>query len=253
MARRKKIKIQIPPIMIRVFLIIFFASMIGFAVYKGLSGFLTRSPCFRIKVIEYDDALQFINKRELTKLKGENIFSVDLKEIQKKIQRRYPQITRLRIMRRFPDQIIVSARERRPFVQMDYDGKILTLDSKGIVLSTSSKRNKKLPFLSGIRRNNRRVILGVPLRKKGVFIALGVIEAFQKERMLAGYRINRVNLESLSKIRVILSNKLVVIVDRDKIASKLRKLGVVLTQSKMSSKEVKYIDIRFKEPIVKRN
>jgi len=251
-ARRKKIKINFPPIVIRVSLIVFFASIMGFAAYKGVSNFLSKSPYFKIKAIQYDETLQFINKRELAKLKGKNIFSVDLNEIQKKLRRRYPQLERLRIMKRFPDQIIVLARERHPFAQIELNGKILTLDIGGVVLSSLGKRNKKLPFISGLQQEKGYFALGVPLKGRDILTALEIIEVFQEERLLSKYRIKLVNMENASKIQLTLSNKLDIIIDQDKMISKFRKLGVILIKSKINSKEVKYIDMRFKEPIVKK-
>ena len=251
-ARKKKKEIHIPPIVIRIFLIVFFASIIGFASFKGISAFLMQSSYFKIKVIQYNESLQFINKRDLAKLKGENIFSVDLKAVSKKLQRKYPQITQLHVMRRFPDQLIISARERHPFAQVVFGKKVLILDFQGIVLSVNNQQNKKLPVLMGIKLSRRKPALGVPLKGRNISSALKIVEAFQTERTLRNYHIKSINVKNSSKILMTLSNKLDVIIDRDKVGLKVRKLGVVLSQLNLKIKAIKYIDMRFKEPIVKK-
>ncbi len=62
--------------------------------------------------------------------------------------------------------------------------------------------------------------------------------------------IKDINIENLSKIQLTLSNQLDVIIDRDKVAQKIRVLGVILAQERLDLKEVKYVDLRFKEPII---
>ncbi len=251
-ARRKKKEIYVPPTVIRIFLIVFFASIIGFASFKGVSAFLRESSYFKIKVIQYNESLSFINKRDLAQLKGENIFSVDLKAISQKLQRKYPRITQLRVMRRFPDQLIISARERHPFIQVAFGKKFLILDFQGVILSINKQQNKKLPVLTGMKLGRHKPILGVPFKGRNISIALRMVEAFQTERTLRHYHIRSINMKNLSKIVITLSNKLDVIFDRDKIDLKVKKLGIVLTQLNLNVKEIKYIDMRFKEPIVKK-
>ena len=47
-----------------------------------------------------------------------------------------------------------------------------------------------------------------------------------------------------------LSNGLVVILDSTKITQKVKIVGLILAQGKVKPKDAKYIDLRFKEPIV---
>ncbi|MCK5081648.1 MAG: cell division protein FtsQ, partial [Candidatus Omnitrophica bacterium] len=58
------------------------------------------------------------------------------------------------------------------------------------------------------------------------------------------------NVENLSKIQFTLSNGLVIILDRNNIDRRIKVLGVVLSQGKLDMKQVKYVDLRFKEPII---
>ena len=81
-------------------------------------------------------------------------------------------------------------------------------------------------------------------------MTLKIIKLFKANSGLASYSIRDVNIESLSKIYFTLSNKLDVVIDKDKIAQKIRVLGIVLAQDRLDLKDVKYIDLRFKEPVI---
>jgi len=252
MAKKKKWKIKIPPVLIKIFLIGFFAAIIGFALYTGGTRFLTRSVYFKIKAIEYDASLQFINKHDLSALKGKSIFFIDLKSIQRRLQSKYPQLDQLKIIKRFPDQIFVAAHERHPVAQTMIKNKILTLDEKGVVLSSATQKDDQWPWIDGIIATNKSFVLGQTLRGKGVFMALKLIKIFQDHRALANYKIRTINVHNLSKITFTLSNHVMIIIDWDKMDRKINKLGFILSQKNINFKEIKYVDMRFKEPVVKK-
>ncbi|VAX36037.1 hypothetical protein MNBD_UNCLBAC01-105 [hydrothermal vent metagenome] len=253
MPRKKKFKISIAPAIIKFSLATVFALIIGFAIYRGVYHFCMHSSYFQIEAIEYDAALDFIHKRNLKKLKGKSIFAVDLKAIQRKLQAKYPQVTSLQVVRRFPNRIIINARQRLPLAQTKFENIILTLDEKGVVLSSTSKKGKKLPWIVGVKTNNKGFTLGRPLRSRTIWSALKIIKIFQEERALRPYQIKRIDVKNLSKIYLTLTNGVDIIVDTDKVEQKMQKLGVILPQDRVEFKEIKYIDLRFKEPILKKN
>jgi len=179
-----------------------------------------------------------------------NVILKDLKAVQRKLNYKYPQAAKLKVIKRFPNQISVLAKQRVPFAQLEVKKKIVIVDKEGVVLSLEEKRDKKLPDITGIKFNNPELVLGMPLRGSDIWLTLKIIKLFKANRSLAAYSISGINIENLSKINFTLSNHLNVIIDRDKIAQKIRVLSIVLAQDRLNLKDVKYVDLRFKEPIL---
>lgn len=248
MAKKKQNKIS--PSLLKMAGIILLALLLGFGLYWGVSYGLLESSCFQVKSVQIDPSLVVIDQSDFDRLKGQNIFKIDLRQIQEKLGRRYPQVARLRVTRQFPDQITVVAVPRQPVAQLKDDSSILTIDEHGVVLSTSTPRDEKFPYIEGLALKGKRVILGQPLGGDDVKAALALISAFQANRVLESYFIQSVNVANTSKIEFVVSNGLKVYVDHDQLPRKMRLLGFVLTRADLDFNDVNYLDLRFKEPVI---
>ncbi len=249
MARKKKIKIPFHILKYPLFILLILG--VSFLIYKGLSNLVVGADYFRIKSVQYDSSLQFIDRADIGRLKGTSIFEVDIKEVQKRLQRKYPQASDLRVLRKFPNHILIKAKKRLPSAQIKFKNTIFTIDETGLIVSTSSKMIKKLPLITGIRTVLDHKRLGDQLLERDIHSALDVIEIFQKNVSLSSqYEILSIDVNNLSKITMMLSNNLNVIIDLDKISYKMKTLSVVLTQGQLKLEEIKYLDLRFKEPII---
>jgi len=247
MARRKKLKI--PPYAKIVFIGILIIGF-GFIVINRTQYLFSHADYFKVRSVTIDPSLQFINKRDFRGLMGKNIFTVDLKTVQRKLNFKYPQTSQLKVIKRFPNQISVLAKQRVPFVQLQIKNQTVVLDKEAVILSLKEGRDKNIPNIVGAKIINPKLVLGAPLRGSDIWLTLKIIKLFKANSGLASYSIRDVNVESLSKIYFTLSNKLDVVIDKDKIAQKFRVLSVVLAQDRLDLKDVKYIDLRFKEPVI---
>lgn len=247
MAKKKKLKISSTVKYIFIGLIVIGIGWIS--VNRAIYAF-SHVDYFKVRSVTIDSSLQFINKRDFKSLMGKNIFTVDLKAVQRKLNYRYPQAARLKVIKRFPNQISVLAKQRIPYAQLQIQDKIVVLDKEAVILSLEEKKDKNLPDIVGTKLNNPRLVLGMPLKSADIWLTLKIIKLFKANSSLDAYLIKGVNIENLSKISFTLSNRLDVIIDRDKIAQKIRVLGIVLAQDRLDLGDVKYIDLRFKEPII---
>jgi len=247
MARKKK-RLSLAPAA-KIVLVGITAIIIGVLLFKGIHHFFVRSDYFKIKIIVIDPSLQFIQKRDLAYLKGKSIFVVDLKAFHRKLSFKYPQITQLRINRNFPNQISLKAVKREPLAQIQLLSKIITVDQHGIVLQQGDAINNALPVIKGVKTKIAPK-LGLPVRGIDLRIALKIIRLFENNSRLKGHHIYNVNVENLSKIEFDIKNMFKIVLDRENIDQKINLLGVVLTQGQLKIKEIKYIDLRFKEPIL---
>lgn len=248
MARKKKTKVtfntvKIGGVLVGVILIV------GILIYQT-QGFLTKSKYFQVKSVVVDPSLAFIKKSDLTMLRGKNIFQVDLENIKAVLSRKYPQITELKVTRRYPNQIQLLARKRHPFAQTKVLNRTVTLDEQAVILSTTDGRDKKLPLVTGIEGVNQKLYLGSTLSDQQLRVALSIIQAKELNESLGVFEIEEVDVKNLSKINVYLSKKLLVILDKDSVAQKIHNLSLVLNQTHIEIPDIKYIDLRFKDPII---
>ena len=222
-----------------------------FFIFNRTIYFLNHAEMFKVKEVVRDPSLQFIESRYLTRLKGQSIFSVNLKAVQSRLQSQYPEIDRLRIIRKFPNRIYILAQKREPFAYLTLQNKDILLDKEGVVLSVNASPDEKLPTIIGIE-TNKRTIPGEPLNIHEVKEALKIIAAIEENEYLTPYKVGSVDVGNLSKIDLCFSNALKIIIDRGKIVQKIDKLGILIFQEKLDSKDIDYIDLRFKEPVVRK-
>ncbi len=248
MARKKKSKI--PPAFFKIIGILFLTVIVCLIIVSRALHYFHHADYFKIKIITIDPSLQFINKRDLAGLKGQNLFRLNLKAIQRKLEGKYPQVSNIKIIKQFPNQISIEARQRLPFVQTRIKNRILTMDQRGIILSVDDKPDNKLPFISGLKPGSKKIILGAPLRGKDMHTALRMVRAYKKQKALSFQPIKEISVKNLSKIQFDLLNQLIVYVDQDEPDKKMQILGLILSQGKLDLKQTKYIDLRFKEPII---
>ena len=251
MPRRKKRKTPAALIKNIISVAICLAVLVGLFFFgKFLVSTAKDSDYFRVKSIIIDPELQFINKRDLSFLKGKNIFEVDLKNAQKKIMFKYPQVMHLKIIRELPNQLHLEAKKRQPALQAIFNKRVVTVDNKGVVLSTTTGKNKKLAFVEGFKGVSRDIMVGEAIKGDRMSSTLKIIRIFGDNKNLKEYSIDRIDVDNLSKITVYLEEGFNVILDRSSLNEKISMLGVVLTQGQIDMKTVKYLDLRFKEPII---
>ena len=156
----------------------------------------------------------------------------------------------MKVVRRFPNQVHVLAKQRKPYVQTEVQNRTLTLDDYGVILSTTSRQDDKVPFIKGLSDESKRVVLGEKLPGQDIKAALQILQAFDHHRALDAYSVKMIDVTNISKIEFVLSNGLMVLMDKDHISRKVRLLSVVLAKGQLNLDEIKYLDLRFKEPIV---
>jgi cell division septal protein FtsQ len=133
---------------------------------------------------------------------------------------------------------------------MSVQNKNAILDKEGVILSLEREKDKTLPEIIGARLNDPQLVPGLPLRGSDIWLTLKIIDLFEANSSLDPYSIKNVNIENMSKIIISLSNQLDVIIDKERVDQRIKVLGIVLAQDRLDLKDVKYIDLRFKEPII---
>lgn len=229
---------------------IFFLLIIA-GIYNRAGHFVRNAELFKIKMIVKAPSLQFIQSRHLTRLTGKNIFDVDLETVQKRLQSQYPKVKQLRVFRKFPDKIYVAAKKREPFAFLRLNDRNILIDKDIVILSVDAAIDPKLPVIRGIKIGTK-VTPGKPLRRRKVDIAVDIIKMVHKNKSFAPLYVASIDVGNLSEIDFRLSNKLKVIIDERRVYQKIKKLEILLSQGNLDFKDIHYIDLRFKEPLLKK-
>lgn len=248
----KKNKIDIPAVFIRNGMVILFVMLVTFWIWKSVDGFLHSAPIFRVQEVSADPDVKFLEPRILNRLRGQNIFTVDLKRLHREIRSLFPQIYDLSVERRFPDAIHINAKRRDPFAQVLVNQNYLTIDDDGVVILIDRKPSLKYPLIVHSHLEKRKVVLGTRLATDEIKTAVAVIKSFYNNNQLSKYPISDIDVDNLSKVSFKIGPLLEIILDKDDIASRLDLLVTLISQKKLDFREVKYIDLRFKEPVVGR-
>ncbi len=235
---------------LRVIVLVVFAAFIAFIGYEKIIEILKHSTYFKIKDIWYESSLRSIESSELAVLKGKSLLTVDLKKVQEQLQRRYPQYRQLQVVKRYPNQVLVVARQRFPFAKLRLAGKTLTLDDKSVILSAGGNNENNLPLIMGVESVRGRIAAGSQIDGVDLRVAMAIITMAQSDRVLSYFPIIKIDVSNLSEIHFFLSNNLKIIVDQDRLEHKLKMLALVLSQTKLEKDNVGYIDLRFKEPVL---
>jgi cell division septal protein FtsQ len=188
----------------------------------------------------------------LKDLKGTNIFKVDIKKIDHQIAQRYPYIAQLRVVRQLPDRILILAKKREPLMQVYFKKKYLLLDTEGVALYYVLQP-AVLPQVYGIPIEHNWLFLGGRIHGKELSKVVDILNMFKQSPYLRRWRIHAVQAGNLSKIDVLVGENMHVILDQEDTQDKIELLQMLISSNKIDLNKVKYIDLRFKEPVIANN
>lgn len=148
---------------------------------------------------------------------------------------------------------MILAQERVAFAQVKIGGQWLALDQNGVILSLGGSLDEHLPLIIGIDSAKKRLTAGALLDQSNVLLGLRIVKTFYSEKMLANYFLLKVDLDNASQIFLHVSGVPKITIDQETFARKLKILGPLLVQIKSEMSNVKYIDLRFDEPVLGKN
>ncbi|MBF0479584.1 MAG: cell division protein FtsQ/DivIB [Candidatus Omnitrophica bacterium] len=247
----KKTKQKIPVALIRDIVILIVLFGLGFWVSKSVLDFVVHAPYFKVRRVVVEQSLDFIQRTDFSYMVGKSIFDVDMPRLKQGLELRYPQLANLRVERRFPDEIMIAAQKRDPYLQFEYNRKLITLDRNGYILFYDQLRNDKLPLIKGLKVSGPTITLGYRLHSDNAFVAVALFREFAMEPRLASLTIKAMDVTNTSKVEMVLSNNLLIYLSRDQIPEKIGDLAIMLQQKDLKPEQIEYIDLRFKEPVLK--
>jgi uncharacterized membrane-anchored protein len=210
------------------------------------------------------------NRVDLSYLKENNIFSLDLDKEAAYILDSFPEYSNVKVIRVLPNRIFVDFIKRRPvaFVKLY---RYFAVDKDGVLFyGTQEPQESGLPLITGAETKIFGPKSGKKYDIKEIRLALNIIREVRRNRVLKNYKINRIDVarpdnasffipflqktvEYSKGQAVVVPESLEIKIGQDNIKGKIILLGGLLVQVKNDLANIKYIDLRFKEPVIKFN
>ncbi len=221
------------------------ALLFALALFLGRS--LTRLHYFKIGYIICADDV----RADLSYLKGRSIFSVDLRKESLYLSGLYPAYKSIRLVKVFPDRIFADLTERRPIAYVRLSRYFCVDD--GLVLFEMPKQaqDEQLPLIFGLERRIFSPRLGVKSDSRELGLAVNIIKEARSNRILKDYQISKIDVPGLNNASFFIARGLEVKISQEDVKSKIEILGSLINAEKDNLDNVKYIDLRFREPVIK--
>ncbi len=230
-------------------------------IYKILS----TSDYFNIKEIITRDN----DSIGLSYLKGKNIFGIDLESESRYISESFPNYGKINLVRVLPDRIFVDFVKRSPIALLKLY-KYFALDKEGILFTPSNvAMQSELPIILGLETKIFGPKPGKRYNLKEINLVLNIIKEMNINKALKDYKIKKIDVTnpasstifiafahspsdaSVKKPQVTPEELLEVKFGEERVKAKFAVLAGIIIQEKLSLNKIRYIDLRFKEPVIK--
>ena len=258
---KKNNKFKPPFKLITVIIIIFLAL---FFIIGYIWRIMSTSDYFRVT----DIVAKVPNVVDLSYFEGRNIFSIDLRKEADYILDYCPDFSKVRLGKVLPNRIFVDFIKRKPvaFVRLY---KYYFVDENAVCFYSSSEpQDLDLPIIAGLETKVFAVKPGKKYNVRELALALNIIKEAKSNKILKDYKIKKIDVANPSNTSVFItlpsgpddySNGQQVLVPEyleirmgeDDIKNRIVFLGGVVAESNKNLSNIKYIDLRFKDPVVK--
>lgn len=252
---------RLPFKLISVNLIIFLALFFIISyIWKALSA----SDYFTIK----DVILREANTIDLSYLIGRDIFSVNLSKESAYILESFPDYSAIKIIRVLPNRIFADFIKRRP-VALIRLYRYFALDKEGVLFyGTPETKDWELPVIVGLETKIFGPKPGKKYNTREIALSLNIIKEIKRNRALRNQKIKKIDVTDPTNTSIFIPfvvkapdyskpqslaafENLEVKIGEDNIKNKIIILAFLLNQAKKDLTNIKYIDLRFKEPVIK--
>jgi cell division septal protein FtsQ len=215
-------------------------------ILRCLSGFLQSREYFKVKYIQSNDA-----SVDLSYLKGRNIFLLDLEKQAKLLRATYPAYKSVRLTRYPPNGIIAKFQRRQPLAYIKLSRYLLVGDDAVLFDAVLKGPEAELPVIFGLETKMLGAKPGMRYNIRELNLALELIREFNNAGELKNFKINRINVLAAANMSFFLPNNVEIKIGDSDISARVKLLAPLLNHVGQGYVNIKYIDLRFKEPVIK--
>lgn len=223
--------------------------MVIFVSFKVFRNHLLSSPAFTIKTLIYTGALKPLSATDIFKLKGKNLFSVDIGHLARDLKLSYPHLAKIRVSRIIPDKIWFEAEERVAFAKVKLADRVFLCDAEATIMPLS-KLPSDLVLITGVETQVSKIRIGEVYDSSQLKTALAILKEIKNSRAITPFLVVRLEVDEPERIAFFLDNGIQVIIGNEQTGKRLKVLSLVLNDLKPELDKIKYIDLRFQEPAI---
>lgn len=243
---------QVTALVVKAGLFFVIISLAIFFVTGYIWSFLRSSSYFQIK----DIVTRGGQGQDLSYLEGKNIFSLRLQEESAYISAAYPDYARIKLIRVPPCRLVVFFLSRKPVAYVKLY-KYFAVDEQAVFFSLPpGPLQQDLPLILGLETKIFGPKPGRKYNTKEIALALNIIRGIRLERALKGYNVRMINVYYPANASFVLgvaalAEGIEVRIGQERIKEKVMLLADVLSQESSGIANIKYIDLRFRESVIK--
>jgi len=216
-----------------------------------VKNYLSTSEAFRIKeigLIGVPHSDPYLTEELNSIGLGENIFSININEIESAVKRDYFEVKDIRVSRVFPNKLKFDVGVRVPVALIGYR-RFYPVDREALVLRRIAKDEAgDLPFIAGVSAGEREV--GKILQNRALKKAVMLLEELSKSGVTEDYHIARIDAASSRNISFMIDDGVQIKIGGEDFKRRLSLLKKVLSGPGVNLAEIRYIDLRFKDPVI---
>lgn len=161
------------------------------------------------------------------------------------------------IKRLFPCKGIIYVEERSPHLLVNTRTGVLMVDTDFVILPTSketlarvSKGNRTLPLVVGLEQEFKNLKSGYRFNSSRLKIAKEILDLFNKPLLSRYFVVERINPSQPGRVSVFLSDRTEIILNETVLNVDIDNILTVFSELRKSNIKPRYIDLRFKEPVI---
>lgn len=228
-------------------------------IFKALQSYIVSSSYFQIRDIEVV-GLSDVRYVDLLReeISGINTFRLDVTALAERIKRKYPHFYSVVVTRVLPSRLVIAAKERVPVAVLKRDAYYL-FDAEGVALSSFSVENLfHLPRIDGFENKLPNIRVGATYGAPGLSASFALAKILnarrsQIEKSLQGklhaYPM-RIDASRPGNLSFYLGEDIEIKVGGGDFENRVKLLPAILDSISGELTEVRYIDLRPKEPVV---
>jgi len=197
-------------------------------------------------------------------LKEHNIFAVDLRKESEYLSSHYPDYRTVRLYRVFPSRIFVDFVKRKPVARLKLY-RIFFVDEEGVLFTPAQElAQEEMTLITGLETKIFGPKNGKKYDLKELLFALGLLREIKENPAFKEYQLKRIDASSVDSASLVLlpsaplpvsvessEESMEIRIGQENYKQKIVLLAGLLSQSKNDIANIKYIDLRFKDPVLK--
>lgn len=260
--REAKVNKERPRNIANIIVFVVFVLLLITAIFY-LKYLLSNLDYFRVKDVVVNSG----SRGDFSYLKGRNIFDIDVIQEAEHIFQAYPGYKKIKIIRVLPNRLVIIFLKRQPLAIVKLY-RLFSIDDEQVLFETGNESAlTDLPLISGLETRIFGPKAGTRYNMKELAQAIEIIKSIQNNRILKDYKIKNIEINHASYLTCLISvpgsfvnnqkqsvsgfDILQVRFSPGQTQDKLDLLSELFSQIKNDLSRVSYIDLRFKEPVIK--